>query len=165
MRGLRLSNKAKDYLKELPVVNAIDRLSTDDISILRSVVYEMNLKEKVSQHPDKAMKTSELFGLILLGDIYQNLFERYRNKNSKDSINNKQDNFEESLKTYFFGKNPSLKNFGVLYLNNEIKDAEVEGTIRANAGKYFGTDNEKIFDIILNPIQFDPSSIKDNLNI
>ena len=163
MRGLRLSNKAKDYLKELPVVNAIDRLSTDDISILRSVVYEMNLKEKVSQHPDKAMKTSELFGLILLGDIYQNLFERYRNKNSKDSINNKQDNFEESLKTYFFGKNPSLKNFGVLYLNNEIKDAEVEGTIRANAGKYFGTDNEKIFDIILNPIQFDPNSIKRQL--
>ncbi len=80
MRGLCLSNKSKDYLKELPVINVIDRLSTDNFSILRTVVYQMNLKRNVSQHPDKAAKAGELFGMMLLGDIYQNIFDWYLKK-------------------------------------------------------------------------------------
>ena len=59
MKGLRLNNKAKNYLKELPMINAIDRLSTDDLSILRSIVYEMNLKRNVTKHPEKAAKAKD----------------------------------------------------------------------------------------------------------
>jgi len=160
MRGLCLSNKAKDYLKELPVINVIDRLSTDNFSILRTVVYQMNLKRNVSQHPDKAAKAGELFGMMLLGDIYQNIFDRYLKKNIEHTVGKDQENFGELLKYYFFNQNPIMRNYKDLYEIDEPKSDEV---IFTNARKYFGTDKEIIFDFILKPIKHAPNSLKRQL--
>ncbi len=169
MRGLLLNKKAKDYLKELPLVNAIDRLSTEDISILRSIVYEMNLKRNVTRHPEKTAKASELFGMILLGNIYQNIFEHYQKKNPEGAIYEDQENFEELLKFYFFDQNPVLENYRELFEIDELdvsKSGEKFFTSEKKhftSGKYFGNNKESLFDFIQKPIHLTPHSLKKQL--
>ena len=169
MKGLRLNNKAKDYLKELPMINAIDRLSTEDISILRTIVYEMNLKRNVTKHPDKTAKASELFGMILLGDIYQNVFEYYYKKNPDCAIGEDQENFDEMLKLYFFNQNPVLENYRELFeideLNNSKCDEEIFNDEEKHFKncKYFGNNKESLFDFVQKPIHLAPYSLKKQL--
>ncbi len=159
MKGLRLNNKAKDYLKELPMINAIDRLSTDDLSILRSIVYEMNLKRNVTKHPEKAAKASELFGMILLGDIYQNIFEHYHKNNPEYIIDGDQESFDELLKFHFFNQNPVLENYMELFEIDELNGSNGEKKHFKN-GKYFGNNKESLFDFVQKPIHFAPHSLK-----
>jgi len=156
MYGLRLSNKAKSYLEELPMIQAIDRLTTDDLSIIRAIVYELNLKRHVSQHPEKTTKASELFGMIVLGDIYQNIFDRYLKKD--------QENLTEFLKYYFFDQNQILKNYKELYEIDDLDEPITDEEIFTKTRKYFGTDNEIIFDIILKPIKYAPNSLRKQLD-
>jgi len=169
MKGLRLNNKAKDYLKELPMINAIDRLSTDDLSILRSIVYEMNLKRNVTKHPEKAAKASELFGMILLGDIYQNIFEHYHKNNLEYTFGENQENFEELLKFYFFDQNPILENYRELFEIDELDGSKGDEKIFTDEkkhfknGKYFGNNKESLFDFVLKPIHLSPHSLKKQL--
>ncbi len=169
MKGLRLNNKAKDYLKELPMINTVNSLSTEDISILRSIVYEMNLKRNVINHPEKTVRASELFGMILLGDIYQNIFGHYRKNNPEGAIYEDQESFDELLKFHFFNQNPVLENYMELF---EIDELNVSKGDEKNFtgekqhfknGKYFGNNKESLFDFVKKPIHLAPHSLKKQL--
>ncbi len=162
MRGLPINNKAKDYLTEITLANPIDCLSTDDLSILRSIVYEMNLKRNVTDHPEKAANASELFALILLGDVYQNLFEYFHNLDSEGATVEDYEYVKKWIKYFFFNQNPALDNYKELV---EIDDLNSNGSeeIFAKCKRYFKKNNVSLSDLILKPIQLAPQSLKKQL--
>jgi glycosidase len=163
MKGLCLNKKAKENLNALPMINRIDRITADDLSLLRSIVYELNLKNAVSKHPEKVIKASELFGMIVLGDIYQNIFDQSKKENTEYTEIENKENFEEWLKHYFFSQNPSLKNYWELFKIYELKDPKLLKKNLTESIKYFGIDKKSLFDFILNPITNAPNSLKRQL--
>ena len=160
MKGLRLNKKVKENLNALPIINRIDRITTDDLSLLRSIVYELNLKNNVSKNPEKVIKASELFGMIILGDIYQNIFDQSKKENTEYPTVEDKENFEEWLKHYFFSQNPALKNYREFFKIHELDDPKLLKKILTDSEKNFGINEKSLFDFILNPITHAPNSLK-----
>ncbi len=162
MKGLRLNKKVKENLKALPIINRIDRIMADDLSLLRSIVYELNLKNDISKNPEKVIKPSELFGMIVLGNIYQNIFDQYLKEAEFSTIEDKE-NFGEWLKNYFFSQNPALKNYREFIKIYELENPKFSKKNLADSIKYYGIDKQSLFDFILDPITRSPNSLKGQL--
>ncbi|MBN2018515.1 MAG: hypothetical protein JW794_10365 [Candidatus Cloacimonetes bacterium] len=162
MKGLSLSKSIRGLVKEMPHLQSIDRLTTNDLPIIRSIIYEQNRIKSKDAPSQKYLKTGELFSMILLGDIYQNIFEKHHVKRRKHTHSKTHEIAKQKFKYYLFSKNPSLEKYLHLFVDDAGNSDKREGELGLRENFFKEEDNELI-DFLLKPIKLNPYSLKNQL--